>query len=376
MPKRPITQQPRPSLAGVLGKAGARVPELDGFARLTPAGRDALYWGFRILRGGSWRVAWLPDYHCGAEVEAALAADFEVAFYAVDENLSPHLESLRGRVPADPGPVVLTHYFGHPSSSAAEVTALCAAEGVPLVVDACHGPLAAAGEDGTGGDVVAVSFRKVLGTLDGGGLHVDRSRVAALTGTAPAPLPAPGRRVVRPLLDSARRTWGWTGEDWADAGRGATVADPDRAYGRRVSWPSERALRRWTPPRVAARRRDNWTRLARLLEGVEGFSPVFPVLGEHAVPLSLAVRVGNRDGLARALRGEGVDSYTFGKHAHPVLPAREAPGAARLRDEILGLPVHHDLAPHDVERLAEIVGRHLPRHSILASEPCAASPVT
>ena len=60
-----------------------------------PTGRDALYWGFRILRGGPWRVAWLPAYHCGAEVQAALAAGFEVAFYPVDNHLDPDPERLR-----------------------------------------------------------------------------------------------------------------------------------------------------------------------------------------------------------------------------------------------------------------------------------------
>ncbi len=375
MTPRPITHQPRPSFASVVGRAGPWPCELERFERIVPTGRDALYWGFRILRGGPWRVAWLPAYHCGAEVQAALAAGFEVAFYPVDHHLDPNPERLRGPVRERPGPIVIIHYFGHPSPALPAMAELCAAEAVPMVVDACHGPLGAGGDTGSyiSGDVVAVSFRKVLGTLDGGALQVAWARVDALSGGPSDPLPPYGRRVVRPVLDSVRRTLGRCGGDWADTGRATGSADPDRAYGRRISWVSERALRRWNPARVVTKRRQHWTRLTTLMEDAEGFAPLLSSLRDDAVPLSLAIRVEEREALIRTLLKEGIDSYTFGRHAHPALPGEAAERAAPLREEILGLPVHHDLTTADVERMAEVLRRHLPHHSPPGSGPCAAS---
>lgn len=319
---------------------------------------------------GDGDVAWFPAFHCGVDVQAAIDAGFRVAFYPVGLELDPEPDTIRALVAERPGPLVVIHYFGHPSPRLGRITDVCEDLGVPLVEDACHGPLRRGGDQRGPGQVVAFSLRKVLGSLDGGALTLDRGRIETLRAGPTAPSPPGGRRAVLPLLEPIRRRLGFAVRDWADA-RHTGSRDVERSYNRRISWPSERFLASVDPEEVARRRRRNWIRLRDGLIGLAGFRPVFPDLGADAVPLSLAVRVRDREELVRALLADGVDSYTFGQRAHPALPSTLEAAEAENRDEILGLPVHHDLREDELETVVEVLRRHLPGHALDRDDTCA-----
>ena len=61
-----------------------------------------------------------------------------------------------------------------------------------------------------------------------------------------------------------------------------------------------------------------------------------------------------RAGILRRLRCENITPFVFGAHPHPLLQGHGDRG--RLRDTILGLPVHQQIQDADIMRIADVVG--------------------
>jgi len=361
MSLRVITHQPRVSLRTVFARRVGRTAvgcSQRAFAR----GRDALFAAYSGLRSSRHETMWLPAFHCGVEVQAALGAGFEVDFYRVSRELLPDLAHLAAGVRRKPGPVTVIHYFGHTCAHTDAVADLCRDSGVPLVEDACHGPFGRGGgpRKGSRGVAVAFSLRKVLGTPDGGVLALSDAGRDGSKPLPPAVAEAPGRRTLRPmaeLLGRKLRLWNPLPEDM-------DPIDPQASpcYGRAISLLSERFRYCSDPDHVFVARRANWRALVRRLETVEGFHPIASGLDDEAVPLSLAIRVERREGLMGELIARGIDSYVFGRHPHPAMPLQQFPETVEMRSRILGIPVHHALAVSEIDRIAAALTRLLPTH--------------
>jgi dTDP-3-amino-3,4,6-trideoxy-alpha-D-glucose transaminase len=84
------------------------------------------------------------------------------------------------------------------------------------------------------------------------------------------------------------------------------------------------------------------------------------------------VRVGERDALAAALRADGIETgvhYAPAVHGHPVWRDRsllhgDLPRAESWASEELSLPMHPDLLPEEVDRVAEAVQAALSAHAL------------
>jgi dTDP-4-amino-4,6-dideoxygalactose transaminase len=317
--------------------------------------------------------AWLPALHCGVEVQAVIAAGFRPRFYDQDERLAPDPSELEAAMSHAPGPVLLTHFFGRTQPTTRRVAELCRRHGQLLVEDTSHALPWRPSCDGVPGDeaegdrglrtarvgaIRAGSVRKVLGTVDGGVLSVDRAAVRRALGREFV-APPPRRPAVWPWLVLGRRKLGHSVGDAEPPGSVGPATHSPRSWRRAMSPLSRRALAVADPEAIARRRRDRW---GALRDGLGDLLPpsALPLgPGEGDAPLCLVVRVEERDRLARTLLGDGVDAYVFGRHPHPVLPPG-FPGAARHRATLLGIPCHHGLTPADLDRLAEILRRRLP----------------
>lgn len=376
MPVRPaIDHQPRPSPWKLFRASRPGADEAWSSSELHAGGREALFRAYRSVSTGPWSVAWFPSFHCGVEVQAAVAAGWEVDFFPMDVDLRVDRQETRERISERPGPVTLIHYFGHPTSDVDFMAGLCRRIAVPLIEDACHGPLSEAvgGSYTPQGAAVAFSLQKVLGLPDGGILRLRLDRAPGVSRRSDFGGPRPRRRSVGPVLAYARRfvALGGSpriGRSSGDADRGLEdPLEPDAGYGRRISHLSERLAGRVDPGRVAERRRANWLILRERLTGVAGFRPVYGELAAGAVPLSLAVRVARRDELVRRLLCSRIDSYVFGRWPHPEFPASVFPRTRRLRREVVGLPVHHELTLPDLDRMTRVLSALLPEHDLGAS---------
>ena len=342
----------------------------DGIAqpgdRMTALGRDAVYWAFRGMGYPPGTTAWMPSFHCGVEVQAAVDAGFTVAYYRITPDLAVDEDDLRAGLSRSPGPVLLIHYFGLPQRHTGRVLEACRQHRVPLVEDCCHALFSKLGDEELGsiGPVAVFSVRKTMGTVDGGFLRVNARQYQDLTGRAFDAAPGgpragwPYRALVRRALRARRGVLPAALDSWLCTG----VPDPDLCPDGRVHGPvsrgtrssrlAEHVLRTAHPDEVVRRRRANWALLRASLGDVAGGQVLHAELPPGACPLGLVTSSPRRDALVRSLTAGGVEPYIFGATAHSTLEAAQFADAERLRRDLLCLPVHHALSRAQVAHVA------------------------
>jgi hypothetical protein len=105
---------------------------------LFKSGRLALFHVLNALKrekGGG--TVLLPAYHCDAMVDACLWSGFEPRFFAVNEDLSPEVSSIKELISSDVKAAVIVHYFGFPTISGESVDVFSDAS-IPIIEDAAH----------------------------------------------------------------------------------------------------------------------------------------------------------------------------------------------------------------------------------------------
>ncbi|HEY0141164.1 MAG TPA: DegT/DnrJ/EryC1/StrS family aminotransferase [Thermoanaerobaculia bacterium] len=334
-------------------------PAMDEALAIAPSrfhfSRDALHSCFS--RGGT---VWFPSFHCGMEVRAAVDAGCTPRFYRVRDDLTIDEAELAACVAKEPGTIVVIHYFGFPQPGIARIAAL----GLPLIEDCSHAFLSRFDGKplGTFGDAATFSTYKTLGTVDGGGLRGGSSGFLGSSGSSAwgvglqrTPGPA-GLIALDAHLASWKKQWRdrrecdgdilrQRFEDRVRTAQARIFAAPWQ-YGRGMSRLSLALTRRIDPRQVIERRRANYRRLATLLN-------LDATLADGVVPLFLPYFVDDRTSTLVRLQSRGIEPFIFGMFSHPAMQEGEFPEARRLRQNLLCLPIHHDLRDEDLVRIAE-----------------------
>ncbi len=343
-------------------------------------GAGAVHAAVRGCLGGRPGKILMPAYHCGVEVEAALAAGARVVFYRVDERGLLDPADLESRIDPDVRAVFVIHYFGFPQEVQA-LRSLCDSRGLLLIEDCAHalgGRLPDGDRLGGFGDVSIFSLGKSLPVPDGGVLRVNRS----LPAPCPEAVGRPGRlstfrgvttsllQGVRGRRPGAARIVEMGIERPGRVVLGALKRIPCRACevttaadGRLdldrirmgMSGMSRRILLRQDEDRIVGRRRANFFFLAERIPWREGMRPLFDELPEGVCPLFFPLVAERRDELRKALGERGVGTFVFGEHLHPALPAGGFPEAESLSRRNLCLPVHQDLSEARLAYVAEVM---------------------
>jgi perosamine synthetase len=319
--------------------------------------REALYWAIRELRLPPGGVVWMPAFHCGVEVQAAIDAGATVDFYRIRPDLTVDTEDLFHRLSLRSGPVLVIHYFGFPEPAIERIAAECRRYGAALIEDCAHALFSRSGgrELGSYGSISVFSFRKTLPVYDGGAMK-------GVEGGPPTPRRAPwkapysfaAKDLLRGTLGRGvtrfyrRIRFGADAEDYPEK-RVNTVIPEDRSYDRDISVLSRRLLASVDPEEVVRRRRENFGILSKLLAGRD---LVYTEAPDGVCPLFAVVRVENRPQLLALLAKHGVETFVFGEFAHPTLENEMSEAHRSLRDTLFGLPIHQQLNAKDMREIA------------------------
>ena len=331
--------------------------------------RNAIYHVFSSLGFGEKDIVLMPDYHNTNEVAAVRASGAAVRFYPIGRNLEPDLEGLARLVRStDARALFVIHYFGWPQPIK-ELLALCDAHGLLLFEDCA---LALLGETlgrplGSFGQYSTYCLYKTLPVPNGGVLAVNAPGVASFGELALAPCGTTTLlgRTFELLLERLRDRW-YLGGQAAFAikrtiGMALRALDVDRVpfgdigFDRAhvnvaISRLSLRLVEGFDYEDIRRRRRANFLMLRERLDG--GATLFSRELETGMCPTIFPILVPDKRAAAEALRARGIAAMEFWNSGDP-----EARGAdARfLREHVLELPIHQDIAPEQIDYMAREV---------------------
>ena len=314
--------------------------------------RHGLWHGVRALGLAPGDEVLTPAYHHGSEVEALFRAGLGCRFYEGGEDLAPDEQELESLLSDRVRALYLIHYLGFPQD-AERWRRWCDDRGLLLLEDAAQAWLATSDglPLGSLGDLSIFCLYKTVGVPDGGALLC---RVPASTADGSPTLQS------GPLF---RRHAAWL------AGRSSTLArlsrlrkpepydlNEDFGLGNPESPPStalEFLLRRLVDPGTAGRRRANYELLLRELG--DSVPAPFGRVAAGASPFAFPLYAERKAELRERLARKGISAIDFWSIPHPALPTERFPRARELRERLLALPVHQELALRDVERIPKAV---------------------
>ncbi len=331
--------------------------------------RNAIWTLARVLMLHQGEVL-APAYHHGVEIEALLDAGAQVRFFRVGPRMQVDPDDVARLINPRTRAVYYIHYLGFPGPSAA-LRALCDERGLSLVEDCALALFSRDGERplGTFGDASVFSLYKTLPLPNGGALALNGPLPRGLPEPPEPPLASTLSHLAFALLSNLELRGGSLGRAargaLRSAGRGLVgAAGVDRvptgtqhfdcgcadlgmsALSRRI------ALAQDFAGVVERRRRNFFLLLAQLREVAP---PVFNELPPGVCPLFYPLRVADKLGVAERLRERGIETVDFWRRGHPTCALGGFPDAEALRREVLEVPIHQDLSPQVMARLAAAV---------------------
>lgn len=340
-------------------------------------GRSALYACIQALRLDGSESILMPAYHCGVEIEVANYCGLNVVFYDVRADGSVDVEELRSRLDQRTRAVILIHYYGFPQYIE-PILRLCREREIFLIEDCAHALLSRYHGYwlGTFGDATIFSLAKSVPVPDGGALLINNPK---LTPVAPRSRPSHRttlRNATLLALDGAKMNgapWMNGGARWASklgrsALRALKASSRSKSFGivapsdwefspsladLMMSRLSHRILKNIDFAPIVEKRRRNYVALSRLIKDVPGVELWREELPKGVCPLVLPIRVERRDALREKLAERGIGTYAMGASLHPSVPKEEFPSAARLSEQVLGLPIHQDVRSHHIDYMAD-----------------------
>ncbi len=326
---------------------------------LTLKARTAIYQAACLTGLDNGGEVLVPAYHCGSEVDALVKSGATISFYGIDATAQIDLVDLERRITPSTRAVYVIHYFGIAPPMAA-LRALCDHYGLWLIEDRALNSLSAGSskEDGHHrGDLVVYSFTKPLPLTDGGALMVHHPDLAARRwslrrSSSPVRITTLLKRAAaaqvrrwshQPVHRSAPET-----ASWMPAGYHFDTVMADAA----ISNTALRMLWRLDAAAVTNACRQNFLQLHESLRPHLKRPRRLSALAPGASPLLYPLLTDNRFAVIQRLHARGVEALPFWAGYHPHFSLDEFPDARRLKNNLLGLPIHQDLDESDIHYIA------------------------
>jgi len=331
-------------------------------------GRAAVHLSVRRLGLAGTEVL-VPAYHHGVEVAALEAAGAKPVFYGLGADLRVDRASLtEAWTPRCRGLYVI-HVAGFPQPMA-ELLAFARENRLKVVEDCALALFSSEGAIPVGmrGDAAIFCLYKTLPVPHGGALWMPGDHERPVLRTPPtstlAHQFASALATRSSLSGEAGRLWrsGMTrlARGWRRRGR---LPVDDLPVGGRAFLPGQERLgasalvpalaRRIDAVDVIQRRRENFRGLQDRLTGAHEGLPV--TLADGTCPLFFPLLTPSPERVAEALQRAGVETVAFWREGSPRVDLSRFPTVARLRRTVLELPIHQDLGPEALDRMAEVV---------------------
>ena len=348
-----------------------------GHGTWTFSGRVALYHGLPTLDLAPGSTILVPAYHQGVEIDTLLVAGYRLRYYRVDERLGIDFGDLERQLDKSVAALHVIHYFGF-AQPLEPIRRFCDAHRLKLIED-CALSLFARDNGtwvGSVGDLALFSVYKTLPVPHGGFLVTREARSS--NGLRRAPWRSTAIQTID-LVNFGLQSSGWGRqvESWMGSAshwvarhvgwdRNATIGSGGATWDQRLLDYRASAWTIWLMQfmdrdAVVARRRANFQRLAARLSGHVALP--FPDLTPGACPLFFPVLVPHKARFQRQLDSLDVQSVSLWDTSHPSCPQDLAAEVSHWRRHCLELPIHQELSPADVDRVADAV------LTVLANQP-------
>lgn len=346
--------------------------------------RVGIRFACELMKIGPGNEVLVPAYNCGTEVDALLNSGTSVILYRVDKRGWLDLADLRKRISQKTKAIYITHYFGFPQP-VFEIKKLCDEKHIYLIEDCALSLFSCDGKTklGSVGDISVFNFPKSLPVPDGGALVINNPDLIVdnwVMGTPPVSrvlremLPLIKRYVLRissgsnflypPLWSLLKKTRSITNHD---ENYDTTFSDMPSSYyydeklsNRKISKITEHMLRTFDVSEIVSKRRANFCKYLELLSGVKGVEPLYKELLIGVCPLYFPIIVNKRKQVCQKLNALSICAIAWWSGYHSSLPWTEYPDARFLKENLLILPVHHQLQEGHIEfiaqKLLDIVG--------------------
>jgi dTDP-4-amino-4,6-dideoxygalactose transaminase len=331
-------------------------PLAEPSCQLFALGRHALWHGVRALGITPGDEVLVPAYHHGSEIEALVRAGAVCRFYGGTDTLEPDEAELAELVGSNTRALLLIHYLGLPQD-APRWRRWCDERELLLIEDAAQAWLACAkGRPvGSTGDASIFCLYKTFGLPDGAAL-VSTPRAPNASATSPSGTIG----VLRRHAAWVRGRLPWQPGPAALSGKSPQSLSDEFALGDPFRGPAAATvflLPRVTALAAAERRRANYR---FFLGGFhERVARPFNDLPPEASPFLFPIDTARKDAMLRRLACAGIRAFDFWSQGHPLVPLRRFAAADRRRARTVGLPVHQELRPGDLESIAEVVAAAL-----------------
>ena len=317
-------------------------------------------------RGKKNDQVWLPDYFCNEALIPLRRNEIILHFYPIKNDLSPDWDRIESEAKrSDPPDVfILVHYFGFPNCLSG-ARAFCDKHGIQLLEDCAHLFLPV---NGCGQNTAFFSPHKLLPLPEGGLLIMPNNGLAQQAlkfGIKKLILKWLMRRLAQRIMLTMGISWhrfrktaiGNLHNNLANQLSEKNGMFPNK-YSLKLLGVIEKDL-----DYVIQKRRENYIRLLRAIDGVKEGRPLLALLPDYVCPYAFPLIVSEgRDAVASQLNHFGIPASSWPDLPPEVLQKRnEHKTAVWLQEHILLLPVHQDLSDKQVEytelKLKEILGK-------------------
>jgi dTDP-4-amino-4,6-dideoxygalactose transaminase len=333
---------------------------------LTYSGRFAIREGLRALGLAPSATVLLPEWHCGSELDAVLAAGHRVALYRLHADLSADLEDLERQVKATKAAAIyVIHYFGF-SQPIEHIQPLARNHGALLIEDLALGLFSTNCDGiplGQQGDMSVFSLVKTLPLPDGGALWLKTHRPKALDRLKRASLRktlAGSKGLLRrsfnpffnPTLNGRSSINPLSAESW-DSRAGIDAMDRSG----RPSLATRVLVRMTHASKIIQRHRRNFERLHAHTKGGRKLRPLMPDLPKGACPAFFPLFTSELPALHAHLLRAGIQSVPFWRSCHPAVDLKTYARAIELRRSVLRLPIHAGVTPEHMEHICATLSK-------------------